>query len=386
MKNLKYKLYKSRKNKRLHKDLRGAAQIYNHCIALHKCYYRIFKKHLSLYKLQKHLTKLKQLEKYAHFKKINSQVIQEITERIEKGYQLFFLGLKGKSSKISPPGFKKSSKYRSMTFKQSGFKYLGTNKIKIRKHIYKFSLSRPVDGCIKTMTLKRDALGDFYLCFSVELEEEQIKTASDKIVGFDFGLQTFLKSTDNKDIESPKFLEKEMCEIKPLSKRLSKKKKGSNNRRRARKALARKYKDIANKRHDWFFKTAHHLCKNYRLISLEGLDIKSMAKRFGKKISDYAFSEFVSILQYIAKKYTTIIHICDQYYASSKLCSLCDNYNGLLKLSQRSWHCKNCCAHLDRDKNASYNILRAGASAHGLGDIRPSLEAVSVRIQESHLL
>lgn len=386
MKNLKYKLYKSKKNKRLYRDLKGAAQIYNHCIALHKRYYRLYKKHLSLYKLQKHLTKLKQLEKYAHFKKINSQVIQEITDRIERGYQLFFSGLKKRTSRVSPPGFKKSSKYSSITFKQSGFKYLGANKIKIGKHIYKFSLSRPLAGRIKTMTLKRDALGDFYLCFSVELEEEQTKTASGKIVGFDFGLQTFLTASDGEDIKSPRFLEKEMCEIQQLSRRLSKKKKGSNNRKRARKELARKHRNIANKRHDWFFKKAHHLCENYKLICLEALDIKSMAQRFGKKISDYAFSEFVSILQYIATKHTTTIHICDQYFASSKLCSICDSYNGSLKLIERDWECKNCSTHLDRDKNASYNILRAGASAHGLGDIRPPLEAVSARNQESHLL
>ena len=386
MKTLKYKLYKNKKYNRLNKDINLAANIYNHCIALHKRYYRLFKKHLNRFALQKHITKLKALSKYAHWKNLNSQSIQEITERIDKGYQLFFEKLKSKHGKISPPGFRKKFKYRSIIFKQTGFKYLGSNKIKIGKHIYKFSLSRPIVGRIKTMSLKRDVLGDFYICFSVEVEEEQVQAASDKIVGFDFGLSVFLTASDCNDIESPRFMHQEIGKVKKTGHIFSKKKKGSNNKKRARKNLARQHLYIANKRRDWFFKTAHGLCKKYKLISFETLNIKAMAKLWGRKVLDLAFPEFISTLEHVSKRYKTILHFCDQFFPSSKTCYLCDYYNGDLVLKQTQWTCAGCHAILDRNRNASFNLLRAGASAHGLGDIRPSLAAVSVRIQESHRL
>jgi len=227
------------------------------------------------------------------------------------------------------------------------------------------------------MTIKRDSLGDFYIYFTVALEEEKLEATSDKIVGFDFGLRTFLTASDENDVTSPQFLKSGIGKIRKLSRQLSKKKKGSNNRWRARRNLARQHKKISNQRRDWFFKQAHDLCKQYKMISLETLDIKSMAKRWGRKINDIAFAEFVSILEYIATKYNTTVHFCDKYFASSKTCSLCDNHNGELELRDTKWTCSNCDTELHRDRNASYNILRAGASAHGLGNVRPTLLAVS---------
>ena len=377
MKTLKYKLYRTRKNKRFHKDIGLACEIYNHCIALHKRYYKLFGKYLNVYTLQRHLTKIKKLKKFSHWKKLGSQVIQDITFRIDKGYKLFFQERKVGNKNIAPPSFCKRSKYKSVTYTQAGYKYLGENRIKIGKHNYKFSLSRPIEGKIKTMTLKRDSLGDFYIFFTVELEEEKLEATSDKIVGFDFGLRTFLTASDENNVMSPQFLKSGLGKIRAFSRQLSRKQKGSNNRWRARRNLARQHKRVSDKRRDWFFKQAHDLCRQYKMISLETLDIKSMAKRWGRKINDIAFSEFVQILEYIATKYDTSIHFCDKYFASSKTCSLCDNYNGDLELRDKKWTCGICQTELHRDKNASYNILRAGASAHGLGDIRPTLLAVS---------
>ena len=90
MKTYCFKLYHAKRNKKLHKLINIAGIIYNHCIALHKRYYRLFGKSLNVYALQKHLTKLKKLEKYSHWKLLGSQAIQDITQRIDKGYKLFF--------------------------------------------------------------------------------------------------------------------------------------------------------------------------------------------------------------------------------------------------------------------------------------------------------
>lgn len=85
-----FKLYSSKKNKALHRRINVAASVYNHCIALYDGYYRVFGKHLNKYALQKHLTKLMGLKKYASWNTVGSQAIQDITDRIERAYQLFF--------------------------------------------------------------------------------------------------------------------------------------------------------------------------------------------------------------------------------------------------------------------------------------------------------
>ena len=90
MKTYCFKLYKAKRNRKLHKVINIAGIIYNHCIALHKRYYRLFKKSLNIYKLQKHLTKLKKIGKFSYFKEVGSQAIQDITQRIDRAYKLFF--------------------------------------------------------------------------------------------------------------------------------------------------------------------------------------------------------------------------------------------------------------------------------------------------------
>ena len=120
----KYKLYNTKRLKHLDRTLDIAGIIYNHCIALHKRYYRLFGKSLNKYQLQKHLTKLKKLPKCSHFKLVPSQAIQDITDRIDKAYKLFFRNQK-KGIKSSPSSFKKVKKYKSFTLKQAGYKIDG---------------------------------------------------------------------------------------------------------------------------------------------------------------------------------------------------------------------------------------------------------------------
>lgn len=112
----------------------------------------MYKKHLSKYDLQKHVTKLKKLSGYSHWNNLGSQAIQDITDRIECAYKLYFNAIK-KKKKGSPPGFRKSKKYTSFTLKQAGYEL--TNKtIRISKRVYKFHCSRDIVGDIKTVTVK----------------------------------------------------------------------------------------------------------------------------------------------------------------------------------------------------------------------------------------
>ena len=102
MRTYRFKLYKSKRNRKLHKQINTAGLIYNHCIALHKRYYKLFGKSLNLYQLQKHLTKLKKISKFAYMKELGSQAVQDIAERIDRAYKLFFRNLKHKI-RTAPP-------------------------------------------------------------------------------------------------------------------------------------------------------------------------------------------------------------------------------------------------------------------------------------------
>jgi putative transposase len=364
-----FKLYTSKKNKKLCEIIEIAAGIYNHCMALHRCYFKIFGKYLSKYQLQKHLTKLKRTKQYSHWRKVPSQAIQDITDRIDRAYQIFFAY--AKKRRVKPPSFKKRIRYTSITLKQAGYEILD-KKIRIGKEKFKYFKSREIDGVIKTLTIKRDQLGDIYLLFSCEIEDiSPDRIMSGKIVGLDFGLKTFLTGSDGVKEEAPLFFKESSKKIKQANKKLSTKKVGSNNRKKAKLHLARCHKDIANKRKDYHVKLAQKLTKEYDWLFFETLNIKGMQQIWGKKIGDLGFSSFLLQVKYYAQLSGAHVHTIDKFYPSSKTCHVCQKVFKELLLKDRNWQCSCCNTLHDRDLNAAINIKTVGTSTAGLGDVRP---------------
>lgn len=353
----KFKLYSCNKTKRkaFNSQIDIAANVYNHCIALHKKYHKLFGKSLNKFQLQKHLTKLKKRKKYKNWNNLGSQAIQNVTERIDEGYKKFF------KKEGGLPSFKKRSKYKSFTLKGNvGYK-LDKNKgiISLKGYEYKFFYSRKIIGNIKTITFKRDNIGDFYICISLEIKDKKNITTG-KSVGIDFGLEQFLTLSDNTKFNSPLFHLKYLKQIKQLNKNLSKKQKGSNNRKRAKLKLAKLHKKVENCRNDYFHKLCNNLISKYDIIYIEDLNMKSMQKLWGRKVSDLAYSKFIEILSYKGN----VIKI-DRFSPSSKTCSSCgclnENINKSLKmLKSRRFICNDCGIVLNRDYNASINIYRTG--------------------------
>jgi putative transposase len=354
-----------------------AGLIYNHCIALHRRYYRLTGKSLSQYNLMRHITKLKKLPRYAHWNLVGSQAIQEIVQRIDRAYKLFFGNLKRKV-KTAPLGFKKVKKYSSFTLKQAGWKLLDRNRIWIQGTVYKYSKSREIEGQIKTVTVKRDELGNLWLCFAVEHGDYPKPVTSSHIVGLDFGLKTFLTPREGTPVESPQFFKESLADIRRCSRALSRKQKGSHNRRKAIRELARTHARIQNKRNDWFFKLAHRLVDQFDVLVLEDLNLRAMQRMWGRKVSDLGFAHFVDILKHVAAKRGRTVYLVDRFFPSSKTCSACGAINHSLELSERCWVCAVCGVTHDRDLNAALNLAREGASSLGLGDVRPAQQAISV--------
>jgi putative transposase len=145
-------------------------------------------KHLNCAKLQSHLAKLRTRNQF--WQLVGSQAVQDICQRIEKAYQLFF---KHHKKGVRPPGFKKLKKYRSFTLKQAGYKLLSGNRVKIGSRVYQFWKSREIDGTVKTLTIKRTPLGELFMVVVVDdVDRLEIKSETGKIAGFDFGLKVRL--------------------------------------------------------------------------------------------------------------------------------------------------------------------------------------------------
>jgi putative transposase len=371
----KYKLFKTDKLKQLDKLLNISRNIYNHCIALHKRYYRLYKKHLNIYQLQKHLTKLKKLKKYKHWNIVPAQSIQAITERIEEGYKLFFKARKycntslSNLKKIQPPRFKSWKKFKSIPFKNTGYKFIDdSNILTIRKkYRFKYWKSREIDGKIKTMILKKDGLGDYYTHVSLDSDLILNPSATGKTGGCDFGLKTFVKTSDDTNIISPLPLFNNLDKLRKASRKLSSKKKGSNNREKAKLNLIRVHKKINNQRTDFHFKAANQLFKQFDEIKFEDLNLKGMQKLWGRKINDLGFSNFINIIEVQSKKYLhKTIKFIDRFYPSSKMCSKCKNIKDDLSLKDRIYHCLKCDLKIDRDLNAALNIKDYTEMGHRL--------------------
>ena len=370
MKTFCFKLYTSDKNSALKKQINTAGLIHNHCIALHRRYYKIFGKYLKKNFLQKHLVKLKKLKKFSYLNEIGSQSVQDVTDRIDRAFQLFFRNVKRKI-RCSPPKFKKVKNYKSFTLKQSGWKVDEENfSVTINGQKFKYFQSRRISGKIKTVTIKRDSLGDIYVYFVTNAKIFELETRTGERVGFDFGLKKFLTASDEKNIISPMFFKQNSKLIAKACKNLSRKKQFSKNRRKAKISLARIYKKSANQRKDFHFKFARQLCLEYEKIFIEDLNLKAMQRLWGKEISDLAFGEFVRILKYQAEKFGVEVVEIDKFFTSSQICSQCGEKNLSIKdLKIREWICPKCGTKHDRDRNAAKNILKFGLGHRPMQEI-----------------
>jgi len=296
-------------------------------------------------------------------------------QRIDKAYKLFF-GNHKRKVRTRPPGFKKVKKYSSFTLKQAGWQLLDGNKVSIQGKVYKYFKSREIPADIKTVTVKRDTLGNLYLYFVVEEATSQAaQVMPGNSAGFDFGLKTFLTTSDGQAIASPLYYRQALDALKTAQRALARKVKGSHNWQKAKAHVARLYQTVVNRRRDWFFKLAHKLTDQYDHLFFEDLNLKGMQALWGRKVSDLARSEFMGILGYIASTKHKVVHLVNRFYPSSKTCADCGQVHHDLKLSERRWVCAGCGSIHDRDHNAAVNIQREGASSLGLEVVRPALQA-----------
>ena len=346
----KYKLYRTDRTKHLDKMLREACFVWNHALALQKRYYRLYHKYIDIGKMKAHFAKR------IHRNLLHSQTTQEILERLDTAYQRFFSRLAKR-----PPKFRKAKDFSSILFKQGGYSLNGNvltiNSIKKR---FKFSLSRPYAGKVKTLTVKRNHIGEFFIVMVLDQSPQSIgKSHNGASVGIDFGLKMYMTLSDGTTVDNPQFLKSGLRQLQRKSRNLSKCVPGSHNRERKRLELDRHHEKVVNQRNAFQWQLAHQLCQQYDRIFIEDLQLTGMSALWGRKIADLAHGEFVLKLQYVAAKYGVTVHKIDRYYPSSKRC-MCGYVNHGLQLHERTWVCPECGTVHKRDLLAANNILRQG--------------------------
>ena len=345
-----YKLFKTKKTRHLESILGEACFVWNHALALQKRYYAIYHGYVGKARMQK------QFAKRIRRTYIHSQSCQEVIERLDNAYRRFF-----KKTAKRPPKFKKKSEFRSFVFKQGGFSLCGNVfHLNSTKKDYRFSYSRPYEGNVKQLRVRRSPKGEWYIYVVTDAVQKKVaKTHDGAGIGMDFGLKTYLTLSNGDKIQNPQFLKKDISKLRSLSRSHSRKRKGSKRREEAKRSLASFHEHVANKRKDWQRKLANELCRKYDYIFIEDLSLRGMTHLWGRKMHDLAHAKFVNVLVETASRYGCIVHKIDRFYPSSRLCD-CGYRNDGLKLCDREWVCPHCgCIH-DRDVHAAENIFRRG--------------------------
>lgn len=237
-------------------------------------------------------------------------------------------------------------------------------KIKIPKvKQIKIAYSRQYEGRIVSATLSRDTDNKYYISLCCVNIEQQVIEQTGAVIGIDLGIKEFATTSDNEVINNPKFYRKYEQRLIKAQRKLSKRKKGSNNRNKQRLKVNKWHKKITNCRIDFLQKLSNQLICNYDIISMEDLASGNMMKnhKLAKSIADASFFEFNRELEYKARWNYKLISRIDRFYPSSQLCSHCGTQSNQTKdLSVRTYICKECGLEIDRDYNASINILNEG--------------------------
>jgi putative transposase len=299
------------------------------------------------------------------YRDIHSQVLQDVLTRLDRAFQRFFARVKAGET-AGYPRFHGSDRYNSFTYKQFSNGAMLDNGFLVLSKIGRIAVrwSRPLEGTPKTVTISREANG-WYVCFSCADVPVHPLPPTGQETGIDLGLEAFATLSNGTRIFHPGWYRKAERALKTAQRRVSRRKQGSNRRRKAAKLLAKAHLKVKRQRADFHYKTALALVRANDTIYHEDLQTANMVRNhhLAKSISDAGWSQFLSILSFKAACAGRRVVAVNPAYTSQR-CSGC----GVMVskgLSVR-WHtCPDCGTSLHRDHNAAKNIERAGQARRG---------------------
>ena len=272
-------------------------------------------------------------------------------------------------SKRSKQSYTTNNQNGTISF-SSNDKYINIPKcrnIKIKKH-------RPFNGIIKHATISKDCDGKYYISLYCLDNSDYSLSPVNKQIGVDLGIKKYLTMSNGRKIDNPKNLTKSQAKLAKEQRKLSHMKKGSNNYNKQKVKIAIVYKKITNQRNDFLQKITTELVKENQIICSEKLTVRNMVKnhKLAKCIEDASWSTFCRYIEYKCKKFGRNYIQVPSNYASSQICSSCGHKNEATKnLGVRNYVCPHCGSKLDRDVNASINILRKGLEIYNKAGTQP---------------
>lgn len=352
----KYRLYPSAEQELLLAKHFGCCRmVYNLALEVKQSAYSGTKTSLGYNALSKQLSELKQ--EYTFLNEINSQSLQTALRNLDTAYQNFFKG-RGKF-----PNFKKKSSKQSFGCPQNVTADFDKSVISLPKFRTGIPavFHRRFKGTVKTVTISRTPSGKY---FTSILVDTKIDTpipkliASKTTVGIDLGLKSFLVTSDGFTYDHPKYLKQSEARLKVLSRRLSRKRKGSNRRLKAKKRVAVLHDKISNQRTNFLHKVSSEITNSFDTVCMEDLKVSNMVKnhKLSKSISDSGWGMFTGMVKYKCEWKGKNFLKVNTFFPSSKTCSTCSAVNDLLTLADREWLCAACGTLHDRDVNAGKNI------------------------------
>jgi len=348
-------------------------------------------KFISCFSQQKEWTKYKN-ERIPWAKTVTRWAVEGALRDLDRAFKNFWRGRKA-GRKVGFPKFKKKGRARD------SFHVFGREVKTFQDHIQLPTIGKirvkertRIKGRILSATISREA-DRWFVSFRVERDRQSPGPRNGSPIGIDLGIKCFALLSDDSEIDAPRPLAKGLKRLRRLQRSVSRKKKGSANRKKAVKKLARLYRRVRNVRQDFLHRTTTDLAKSHGVIVIEDLKVRNMVRnsKLGRHIIDMGWGEFRRQLEYKTKWYGSELLVADKFFPSSKTCSGCGNVKDELRLSERTYRCEACGLVIDRDLNAARNLValatakHAGSDACGEGRFRASARCPSAKQEEGRV-
>ena len=356
IKTFKYRLYPTRKQiEFIDSQIELHRQLYNSALEHRIVCYKNFKHNVGYNEQATSLKSLREIDE--RFTECNFSSLQQTLRRLDKAYKAFFSRIK-KGEKAGFPRFRGKDRFDTIQYgsfgdgcsiKNNKLRLQNIGEVKVKWH-------RPIEGKIKTIQITRKN-GRYYACFFLDIIPKTLPKTG-KSVGIDVGIESFLVTSDELYIDSPKYFRKSEKKLKTSQQTLSRRVKGSTRRQKAKYIVAMTHQKIANQRLDFLHKIARMIVNENDIIVVEKLQIQNMIKNrhLSKSIADAGWGMFLQILKYKAEEAgKRVIEVNPR--GTSQECSVCGE---IVKknLSVRIHSCPYCSTVLNRDHNAAINILQ----------------------------
>lgn len=293
-------------------------------------------------------------------------VMQQALRDLDRAYRNFFDSLSGKRKgpKVGEPCMRsRRGKQTARYTKSDRWSITPGGKLllpKVGEIPVRWSRGLPSDP--SSVTVIKDRAGRYFASFVVQTDPSEVLPETTSEIGIDLGLTHFAVLSDGRKVASPKFFRRAERKLRKAQQTLSRKAKGSSNRKKAVTRVARLHARVADARRDHHHKLSTTLIRENQAVYVEDLSVKGLARtRLAKSVHDAGWSQFAAMLEYKAARYGRTFARVDRFFPSSQLCSACGFKDGPKPLSVREWTCGGCETTHDRDINAARNIKFEGS-------------------------